>query len=82
MTVATVEMMEEEETRSVTAHETKANLQGDLSGSGQQLNYFNTNNNLFELGTQSLLVEQGVRPSGLYAQPDRFIPYRPEESQF
>ena len=56
MTVA-VEMMEEEETRSVTAHELKNNLQGDFSGSGQQLNYFNTNNNLFELGASSLLVE-------------------------
>ena len=78
MTVA-VEMMEEEETRSRT-DEFKNNLQGDFSGSGQQLNYLNTGNNLFELGSSSLLVDQGVRPSGLYAQPDRFIPYRPEET--
>ena len=78
MTVA-VEMMEEEETRSRT-DEFKNNLQGDYSGSGQQLNYLNTSNNLFELGASSLLVEQGVRPSGLYSQPDRFIPYRPEET--
>ena len=70
---------EEEETRSVTARETKA--QGDFSG--QQMNYFNTTtNNFFETGSSSLLVEQGARPGGLFAPGDRFIPYRPEETQF
>ena len=34
------------------------------------------------MGTSSLLVEQGVRPGGLFAPGDRFIPFRPEETQF
>ena len=48
------------------------------------MNYFNTTtNNFFEIGSSSLLVEQGVRPGGLFSCPgDRFIPYRPEEAQF
>jgi len=72
--------LEEEETRSVTRRDTtKAQLQlGDLSA--PQLNYLNTNNNLFDLGSSSLLVDQGVRPSGLLASGDRFIPYRPEDT--
>ena len=33
-------------------------------------------------GESSLLIEQGVRPNGLFAQGDRFIPCRPEEAMF
>jgi len=72
-------MIEEDETRSVTARDTKTLLQGDIS-TAQHLNYLNTTNNLFDMGTSSLLVEQGVRPGGLFAPGDRFIPCRPEES--
>ena len=43
-------------------------------------NNSNTTTNLFEMGSSSLLVEQGVRPGGLFAPGDRFIPYRPEET--
>ena len=45
-------------------------------------NYLNMTNNFFEMGSSSLLVEQGVRPGGLFAPGDRFIPFRPEETQF
>lgn len=69
---------EEEETRS-----TKEHIQGDFSQ--QHLQYLNntTMNNLFELGSSSLLVEQNFRPKGLFAAPgDRFIPYRTTEDDF
>ena len=78
--------IEEEETRDVTNIEnTKVLLQGSGDLSGQQLNNYlfnnsNTTTNLFEMGSSSLLVEQGVRPGGLFAAGDRFIPYRPEET--
>ena len=83
------EMLDEEETRSVTAREvTKAHLLGDqvmnnCHSSTKDLGiYMNMTNNFFELGSSSLLVEQGVRPGGLFAPGDRLIPFRPEESQF
>ena len=61
---------EEESTRS-----TKEHIQADLSQ--QHLNLLNsTSHNLFELGSSSLLVDHGFKPSGLYAPGDRFIPYR------
>lgn len=76
-------MLDEEETRSVTAREvTKAHLLGDGISGQQMNNYLNMTNNFFEMGSSSLLVEQGVRPGGLFAPGDRFIPFRPEETQF
>ena len=57
MSVAPEMLDEEEETRSVTARDTKAHLlQGDFSA--QHLNHLSTTmNNFFELGSSSLLVE-------------------------
>lgn len=62
----------DEETRSVTAPEPKT-IQADLSA---QWNYLSTTNNLFEKGSQSLIVESGVTHQGLFSTGDRFIPYR------
>jgi len=46
-------------------------------------NYNTKTNNLLEMGgSSSLLVEQGTRMGGVFSLGDRFIPCRPEESQF
>ncbi len=63
---------EDEETRSTKGH--------IIDLSGQHLNHINTTNNLFEMGSSSLLVEQGVRPGGLFSLGDRFIPSRMDEN--
>lgn len=66
--------IDEEETRSISSkQETKIE--------SLPLANFSTTNNIFEnFGSSSLLVDAECKPSGLFAQGDRFIPCRHEET--
>ena len=62
-----------------TQHDTQSHKQEKNQVDGSSRINISYTNNIFEVGTSSLLVESSFKPTGVFAG-DRFIPCRPEET--